>query len=322
MSGAHRSPSRAHRSPSGARRSPSGAHRTPSGARPSRALVTGVSTALLLAVAPATAASAASGSSGGLPCPPLVAFDPAHFHEPTDIDNRFLPMTPGRQHVYTGTTSGGAHNIVSTVTDLTKVVDGVEARVVRETDIQDGQVTEDELTLFAQDDQGNVWNLAEHPELYNDKGKATGAPDTWVSGLRDAQGGIHMLAHPESQDVRNKLYLQGYSPSIDFLDCARVHSVGGTTTVPVGTFHNVLTTYETSPLEQTKAIQTKEHAPSVGIVRVGAINDPEAETLELTSNVTLGSSARSKIDQGALQLDKQGRNTNKVWAKTPPAQFD
>jgi hypothetical protein len=208
------------------------------------------------------------------------------------------------------------------VTDLTKVVDGVTARVVRETDIQDGQVTEDELTLFAQDDRGNVWNLAEHPELFNAKGKPTGAPDTWVAGLRNAEGGLHMLAHPESQEVRNELYLQGSAPAIDFLDCARVHSVNGTATVPVGRFSDVLTTYETSPLEQTKAIQTKEHAPSVGIVRVGAINDPEGETLELTSNVVLDPSARSTVDHEALLLDTQGRTTSKVWAKTPPARLD
>lgn len=282
--------------------------------------LTGASAALLLSFAPAGIAAASSGAAG-LPCPQIVPFDPGHFHNPTQIDNRFLPMVPGTRHVYTGTTSAGAHQIVSTVTDLTKVVDGVQARVIRETDIQDGQVTEDELTLFAQDDQGNVWNLAEHPELFSAKGKPTGAPDTWVSGLRNAQGGIHMLAHPESREVRNKIYLQGSSPSIDFLDCARVHSVDGTTTVPVGTFHNVLTTYETSPLESTTAIQTKEHAPFVGIVRVSAINDPEGETLELTTNVVLGSSARRQADQEALRLDTQGRNTNRLWAKTPPAQF-
>jgi hypothetical protein len=285
-----------------------------------RQLITGASALLLLSVAPVGAAAAAT-SSGSLPCPPAVAFHSSDFSHPTQITNRFLPMVPGTQHVYTGTTSAGTHQIVSTVTDLTKVVDGVTARVVRETDIQDGQVTEDELTLFAQDDRGDVWNLAEHPELFNDKGKATGAPDTWVAGLRNAQGGIHILASPEKQEVRNEPYLQGYSPSIDFLDCARVHSVGGTTTVPVGTFHGVLTTYETSPLEQTKAIQTKDHAPGVGIVRVGAINDPEGETLELTRNVVLGSAARSTMDQQALRLDSQGRKDNKVWAKTPPAQF-
>jgi hypothetical protein len=287
----------------------------------SRRLALGASAVLAVSLAPAGVAAAAA-TSGGQPCPAAVAFTSKNFHTPTRIDNRFFPLVPGTRHVYTGTTTAGSHQIVSTVTDLTKVVDGVRARVVRETDIQDGQVTEDELTLFAQDDRGDVWNLAEHPEQFNAKGKPTGAPDTWVAGLRHAQGGLHMLARPESPAVRNRLYLQGSSPSIDFLDCARVHAVGGTTTVPVGTFHDVLTTWETSPLESTTAIQTKEHAPGVGIVRVGAINDPEGETLVLTTNAKLTGSARSRADQEALRLDAQGRDTNALWAQTPPARLD
>jgi hypothetical protein len=128
-----------------------------------------------------------------------------------------------------------------------------------------------------------------------------------------------MLASPERRSVRDEPYLQGSSPSIDFLDCARVHAVDGTTKVPVGTFSDVLTTWETSPLESTTAIQTKEHAPHVGIVRVGAIHDPEGETLVLTSNVTLSRSERARADQAALREDAHGRATNHLWARTPPA---
>jgi len=200
-------------------------------------------------------------------------------------------------------------------------VDGVTARVIQEVDIQDGQVTESELTLFAQDDRGDVWNLAEYPETFNDNGKFTGAPDTWVAGLRNTLPGIHMLAFPEKQEVRNEPYLQGSSPSIDFLDCARVHSVDGRMTGPLGTFHDVLTTYETSPLESTTAIQTKEHAPHVGIVRVGAIHDPEGETLVLTRSVTLPRSERIAADRAALREDAHGRTTNHLWAETPGARL-
>jgi hypothetical protein len=296
----------------------------------SRALLVGTGAVALALLAPAgiaaaspdPAAAANGAARSASACPLLVPFQADHFSDPTRIDNRFLPMVPGTQHVYTGTANAGAHQIVSTVTDLTKVVDGVTTRVVHEVDIQDGQVTESELTLFAQDIRGDVWNLGEYPETFSDSGKFTGAPDTWVAGLRQAQPGIHMLAHPESAPFRDVLYLQGRAPRIDFLDCARVHSVDGTVTVPVGTFHNVLTTYETSPLESTTAIQTKEHAPGVGIVRVGAINDPEGETLVLSSNVVLGNAARQKADAMALQIDAHGRQTNNVWAQTPPARMD
>jgi hypothetical protein len=286
-----------------------------------RHLAMGASAVLFLALAPAGVATASSGS-GGPHCPARVPFHAGDFHHPTQIDNEFLPVVPGTRHVYTGTTSGGSHRLVSTVTDLTKVVDGVTARVILEVDIQDGQVSESELTLFAQDDRGDVWNLAEYPETFDDNGKFTGAPSTWVAGLRNTEGGIHMLSHPEKHEVRNELYLQGSAPSIDFLDCARVHSVDGTATVPIGTFHDVLTTWETSPLENTTAIQTKAHAEDVGIVRVSAINDPEVETLELTSNVTLAGSEQIRANQAALRADAHGRNTNRVWAQTPPARLD
>ena len=278
----------------------------------------GAAAVLVLSLAPAGVAAASAGS-GGLPCPQRVPFDPGRFHHATKIDNEFLPMVPGTRHVYTGTTTEGSHQIVSTVTDLTKLVDGVTARVVHEVDIQDGQVAESELTLFAQDDAGDVWNLAEYPEVFNDNGRFTGAPDTWVAGLRNTVAGIHMLAHPEKRNVRNQQYLQGSAPSIEFLDCARVRSVDGTTTVPVGTFHDVLTTWETSPLEGTAAIQVKKHAPHVGIVRVSAINDPEGETLVLSKNVCLDRSARKAANQAALREDAHGRATNHVWARTPPA---
>jgi len=286
-----------------------------------RHLLMGTSAVLFLALAPAGVAAATSGS-GGPGCPALVPFNAGDFHHPTQIDNEFLPMVPGTRHVYTGTTSGGSHQIVSTVTDLTKVVDGVTTRVILEVDIQDGQVSESELALFAQDDRGDVWNLAEYPETFDENGNFTGAPSTWVAGLRGAEGGIHMLAQPERNEVRDVLYLQARAPSIHFLDCARVHSVGGTTTVPAGTFHDVLTTWETSPLESTTAIQTKAHAPGVGIVQVSAINDPEGETLVLTSNVALSRSERIAADNAALREDAHGRDTQRLWAQTPPAEFD
>jgi len=51
---------------------------------------------------------------------------------------------------------------VLTVTDLTKVLNGVRNRVLWDQDFQQGELTESELTFFAQDDGGNVWNLGEY----------------------------------------------------------------------------------------------------------------------------------------------------------------
>jgi len=272
--------------------------------------------------APATG-SAADASAQAARCTLPVPFRASNFHHPTRIDNRFLPLIPGTQHVYQGQVTGGGgtqpHTVVFTVTDLTKVVDGVRTRVVHDVDLDNGVVQEAELALFAQDDAGNVWNLGEYPEEF-ENGKFAQAPSVWVSGLQNAQGGLHMLAHPGQH--LNQTYLQGRAPRIGFLDCAKVASTGGTVRVPEGRFTGVLTTHETSPLESTTAIQTKRHAPGVGIVQIGAINDPDAETLSLTENQKLGPAKLAQIDAQSRQLDRHGHQVSAVWRQTPPVKDD
>ena len=251
-------------------------------------------------------------------CDPLVEFGSATFSEPTRIDNEFLPMTPGTRLTYRGTITEGAdtvtHEVVFTVTDLVKDVAGVRTRVIYDLDLNDGEVAEAELAFFAQDDEGNVWNLGEYPEEY-DAGVFTGAPDVWIAGLEGAVPGIHMPADPEEL-VGGPEYLQGEAPAIDFLDCARVAATGGTVDVPAGHFSDVLTTYERSPLESTTALQTKEHAPGVGIVRIGALDDPEGETLELVAIDTLGPSERARVDAAAFKLDAHGHLVSDVYSRT------
>src|SRR3954453_14281693 len=213
-------------------------------------VLAGTGTIALTVLAPAGVASAAptapAAGAQAATCQPIVPFSAGNFHHPTRIDNRYLPMVPGTQLVYRGTANGGAHQVVFTVTDLTKVVAGVTTRVIYDVDIQDGEVAEAELAFFAQDDQGNVWNLGEYPEEF-ENGVFSGAPSVWLAGRQGAQPGIHMLAQP-AQHVGVQ-YLQGRAPAIDFLDCARVASLSGTVTVPAGRFTDVLTTHETSPLE-------------------------------------------------------------------------
>lgn len=282
-------------------------------------LVLGTSLIALAVLVPTGPASAGSGSAASGPagsCQPLLPFRPGDFHHPTRIDNRYLPMIPGTQLVYEGTTSEGGHAVVFTVTDLVKVVDGVTTRVVYDVDLEGGVVDEAELAFFAQDDQGNVWSLGEYPEEF-EGGELAGAPDVWIGGLRGAQPGIHMPARTEA--VEDVQYMQGRAPGIDFLDCATIVDDDGRLTVPAGHFTDILTTHESSPLESTTAIQTKEHAPHVGIVRIGAINDPEGETLVLTRYVQLGPDERDRLNGRAMALDARGHSgsISPLYRSTP-----
>jgi hypothetical protein len=209
------------------------------------------------------------------------------------------------------------HSVVTVVTDLHKQVDGVRSRVILDVDIISGAVSESELAFFAQDDRGAVWNVGEYPEEF-DHGRLTGAPSTWISGQRGATGGIHMLPDPARPAVRGVEYLQGRAPAIDFLDCARVARVGGTTQVPAGRFTGVLTTFETSPLDSRTAIQTKEHAPGVGIVRIGHLHDPEGEELVLVSASTLSRAQLDRADDQVRAMDRRAFRTQPVYRATGP----
>jgi len=273
---------------------------------PHHHVVLGTSLVILATLVPAGAASAGSGATASDrtgACRPLVPFRPGNFHHPTKIDNRYLPMVPNTQLRYEGTTSEGTHTVIFTVTNLVKVVDVVTSRVVYDVDLQDGEVAEAELAFFAQDDRGTVWNVGEYPEVF-ENGEFAGAPDVWIGGLRDAVPGIHMPGNTEA--VEGIRYLQGRAPAIDFLDCAKIVDDDGRVTVPAGHFSDVLTTHETSPLESTTAIQTKEHAPHVGIVRIGALHDPEGETLVLTRYGHLSQQAQVRLNGQAKALDAHG----------------
>ncbi|MDP9467850.1 MAG: hypothetical protein M3P32_03810 [Chloroflexota bacterium] len=279
------------------------------------ALPGAVSALLLLATSIGVGGTPAQGAQ---PCDPAVTFDPGSFSDPTTIDNPYLPMVPGTRLVLKGQADRGggltAHRVVSTVTDLTKVINGVTSRVVMDRDISESVLAELELSFYAQDDAGNVWNLGEYPEEYQD-GVRIGAPSTWFAGLQDAQAGIHMLANPRKDRPR---YLQGSVPRIEFLDCAKVFETGLRTCTGAGCFDDVLVTDETSPLDSGNAHQRKFHAPGVGIVKVSAINDPERETLVLTEIIHLSAKQLKDVRTTARQMDERGCSVKPLYCKTPP----
>jgi hypothetical protein len=254
------------------------------------------------------------------PCNTATAFDPANFPNPPKIDNQWNPLAPGTQFTLAGEADRGGgllpHRVVSTVTDLTRMINGVRVVVILEKDINEGELQEAELAFQAQDNAGNLWNLGEFPAEYED-GKFSGAPDTWISGLEKAEPGNLMLADPQ---LGTPEYLQGWSPDIDFLDCAKVYKMQQKTCVPVGCYENVMITDERSPLEPESGHQRKYYAPGVGTVRVGAVDDPEGETLVLVKVAQLSSADLAKVRQEALKLEKIAYKTSDLYRQTSPVE--
>lgn len=247
-------------------------------------------------------------------------YDRTNFSNPTNVTNPWYPLRPGKQLVYEGSSFVDgeklAHRVVFTVTDLTKVIDGVRNVVAWELDYTDGELVEAELALFAQDDDGNVWHFGQYPEEY-DNGKFDKAP-AWIHGLRGAKAGIAMRAAPTP---RTPDYAQGWGPEVNWTDRARVYRVGLRNCVPAGCYNNVLVIDEYNR-EDPGAHQLKYYARGVGNIRVGfAGNDPDREVLVLTKVAQLGPAALAKVRQEALKLEKHAYVISKnVYARTPRAQ--
>jgi hypothetical protein len=208
--------------------------------------------------------------------------------------------------------------VIFTVTDLMKVIDGVNTVVLFDRDINNGKLLEAEITFFAQDKDGNVWNFGEYPEEYAKDGSFDGAPSTWMSGIQGAQAGILMRGDPRPGTPP---YKQGSAPKIGFGDTAKVLKTGQRSCVPLKCFKDVLVIDETNPLEPEDGHQLKYYAPGVGNVSVApGRGGKEREILELTAIHTLSPARMKAMRDGALKLDRRAyRTVKKVWATTERA---
>ena len=278
-----------------------------------------ISWMVMLAVAAGGARTQSTGLTGS-----AADFERAQFDKSsTHISNQWLPLKPGTKLIYKGSAiqegekTRSTRRVVTTVTDLSKWIDGVRTLVVWEKDYTAGKLGESELAFFAQDKAGNVWLVGEYPEEYENR-KFVDAP-TWISGQKGAHAGIAMLANPK---VGSPDYAQGFAPPpVEFIDRARVYKKGQKTCVPVKCYKHVLVIEEFEQGEP-GVFHLKYYAPKVGLVRVGwrGANEVEKETLELVKRQQLSSKELANARKTALRLDNRAyKRSSDVYGKTPPA---
>ncbi len=189
------------------------------------------------------------------------------------IDNPYFPLPVGARWVYEGTSDGEAERIEVEVLTETRRVMGIDAVVVRDRAYIDGELAEDTLDFFTQDRDGNVWYLGEETAEY-ENGVVTTTAGSFQAGVDGALPGLIMPADPEVGDA----YRQEFYPG-EAEDMGEVIAVGGTATVPFGTFTDVLTTQDWTPLEP-DVVEEKRYAPGVGFIAAVTVEGGEA-TVEL-----------------------------------------
>ena len=275
----------------------------------------GVSTVIILLITCVALAPAAE------PEKQYEAFDSSNFSRSSTVNNEWFPLKPGMRYVFEGSTIDEGekedHRVVFTVTDLTKVIDGISTVVCWDQDYADGELVEAEICFFAQDDKGNVWLMGEYPEEYED-GEFVAAP-CWIHGALDGKAGIIMRGDPKRGTPS---YSQGWAPSVEFSDRGVVYQVNQKTNVAAGTYDNVLVIDEFND-EEPNAHQLKFYGRGVGCIRIGWRGEvTDQEDLQLLKVEELGAEEMAKAREESLKLEERAYEISKdVYSKTRPSEY-
>jgi hypothetical protein len=122
-------------------------------------------------------------------------------------------LDPGTVWVYEGRTEDGFERVVVTVVPETRVILGVECRVVIDRVYLDGELIEETYDWYVQDLKGNVWYFGEEShEIEN--GKVVSTDGSWEAGVNGAKPGYIMLAMPKVGDRYRQEYYLGEAEDV------------------------------------------------------------------------------------------------------------
>ncbi len=184
--------------------------------------------------------------------------------------NPYFILEPGYQMVL----EGGGTQLIITVLNETKMVDGVETRVVEERETKNGQLIEVARNYFAISRRTNdVFYFGEDVDMYKD-GKVANHDGSWLSGVNGGKFGLMMPGRP----LVNASYYQEVVPNVA-MDRATIMSTTETVKTPAGEFANCLKMKETTPLES--LTEYKYYAPGIGMVSDGKMSLVKAGKVDL-----------------------------------------
>ena len=240
----------------------------------------------LLALA-AAAALALGGTSASLAHDPpfTTEFNRAGCHFSSTGSNRYFPLWPGHTVTLAGEEDDGGELIeveaIVAVTADTEMVDGVETRVVTETESEDGEIVEVSYNFFALcRETGDVWYFGEEVDIY-EGGVLVGHEGAWRAGEDGALAGVIMPGSP----MYGARFYNEIAPGVAE-DRSEITELGGTADVPAGSFTGVLTALETNPLNPGSPGDIKKYAPGVGIIVDEVLEAVEIETAPCVPDAT------------------------------------
>ncbi len=192
-----------------------------------------------------------------------VEFDPANFVDPTLDTNPYHPLKPGLQWVRGGTTEVGSrevpHEIITTMTDVIRVIDGVPAIAMLDESTDSGEVAQVGMDYLALDTDGNVWILGGYTEEF-EGGEYTNTDSAWL-GAADGQK-VGILA-PAEVTMDTPRWCIGAAPD-EAASLAEPVEVGVTECVAFGCYDDVRVVQEGEVGAPDN--EHKFYAPGVGVI--------------------------------------------------------
>jgi hypothetical protein len=192
--------------------------------------------------------------------PAIAATDAPVFSHPTNITNKYVPLSTLKMDVLKGRSVKHTFRVERTLLNGTKTFrigkQTVMALIVEDRDYADGVLEEITKDYFAQGDDGTVYYLGEDVDNYRG-GKVVGHSGAWLYGKQTKKLGVLMAASPH---VGVKWQLETV-PGVTLED-DNVVSVNETVVTPLGTYRNCVKVRETTADE----VEYKYYAPGVGVV--------------------------------------------------------
>jgi hypothetical protein len=179
--------------------------------------------------------------------------------------NDYFILEPGYQVILEGEEDGEKLQLVMAVLNETKIVDGVETRVVEEKETEGSNLIEVSRNYFALcQPTNNAIYFGEDVDMYEDS-KVVSHEGAWLAGQNGSKAGMIM---PGKAEVGLKYY-QEIAPGVAE-DRAEIVSINDTLDTPAGTFSQVLKTEETNPLKPGEK-EFKFYAPGIGLIQDEAL---------------------------------------------------
>jgi hypothetical protein len=175
--------------------------------------------------------------------------------------NPFFILEPNYQLVLAGGDASEAAEVMITVLNETRQVNGTETRVIEERESIGGELVEISRNFFAICEETNsIFYFGEEVDDY-ENGNIISHEGAWLAGEDANRAGVIM----PGTILLGARYYQEIAPDVA-LDRAEIIDVGEVIQTPSGDFSDSLITRETTPLEPDVA-ELKYYAAGIGLIQ-------------------------------------------------------